>query len=172
MFLIRDSLPDDPEAIVALYPAAFPDEDLLPLVKALLEEGEAVTSLVGVDDGQIVAHIAFTRCSVTGSPEKVALLGPLAVAPDRQRQGAGRAMIQAGLRQLILDGIARVYVLGDPDYYSRFGFGPDDRVRPPYPLPAEWNGAWQSLELSAVTPARSGTLRVPAPWRNRALWEP
>lgn len=58
-------------------------------------------------------------------------------------------------------GTARVYVLGDPAYYSRFGFEPDVNVRPPYPLPGEWRGAWQSLSLCDDAPPLHGTLSLP-----------
>lgn len=170
MLEIRESRPDDLEALEALYPSAFPDEDLLPLLRALLEERTAVTSLIGLDGGVLIAHVVFTACNVTGSPDMPALLGPLAVTPGRQRQGIGRAMVQAGFRQLKLDGTTRVFVLGDPGYYGRLGFEPDARVLPPYPLPAEWEGAWQSLTLAENAPPVRGALAVPPPWRQPSLW--
>lgn len=173
MFEIRESRPDDQAALEALYPAVFPEEDLLPLLKALLEE-EAVISLVGIDDGLVAAHIALTACRIagdpTGDPERVALLGPLAVAPARQRNGIGSALVEAGLQRLKQDGTKRVFVLGDPGYYRRFGFRPDGDVAPPYPLPVEWEGAWRSLGLDDDRPAIHGSLEVPAPWREPSLW--
>ncbi|MHA1189117.1 MAG: GNAT family N-acetyltransferase, partial [Alphaproteobacteria bacterium] len=65
-----------------------------------------------------------------------------------------------------------VYVLGDPAYYRRLGFESEDSVKPPYPLPEEWRGAWQSLGLGAGKPPLRGKLSVPQPWRQRALWAP
>ena len=65
-----------------------------------------------------------------------------------------------------------VCVLGDPAYYGRFGFEPDDRVAPPYPLPQEWRSAWQSLSLCGNDRPARGTLSVPPPWRQPALWAP
>ncbi|HBF99463.1 MAG TPA: N-acetyltransferase, partial [Alphaproteobacteria bacterium] len=73
-----------------LYPAAFPDEDLLPLVRALLAEpGSLVLSLVASVGQTLVGHILLTLCGVQGCDAKVALLGPLAVAPDYQQAGVG-----------------------------------------------------------------------------------
>ena len=167
---IRDSVPNDSAAIAALYRDAFPDEDLLPLVRALLAETAGVVALVGIVDSALVGHAVFTTCSLAGRPERVALLGPLAVAPARQRQGIGSALVRAGLQRLENAGTAQVHVLGDPAYYSRFGFAPDDRVTPPYALPAAWRAAWQALGLRRDTPLRGGTLAVPQPWRQPVLW--
>lgn len=169
---VRESLPTDLASIEVLYPEAFPDEDLLPLVRTLLREESVVLSLVGIVGESLAGHVIFTTCSVSGATDKVALLGPLAVAPDRQRQGIGSAIVRAGLQRLEIAGVTQVYVLGDPVYYGRFGFLPDLGVTPPYPLPEEWRGAWQSLSLGGAKPPRQGKLSVPKPWRQAALWAP
>ncbi len=165
---VRESTPDDASAIDALYPAAFPDEDLLPLVRALLADPDVVLSLVATVDGELAGHCLFTRCAVGDT--QAALLGPLAVAPARQRQGAGSALVNRGLERLQNGGVSIVLVLGDPHYYSRFGFAADARVEPPFPLPAEWREAWQSVTTAAPAPA--GKLAVPAPWQQPDLWLP
>ena len=167
---IRESTPDDVTGIEQLYPEAFPDEDLLPVVRELLGEGSTILSLVGTAEGAIVGHVIFTTCTVSGSPENVSLLGPLGVIPDRQKQGIGSALVRKGLEHLKQEGTNIVFVLGDPAYYGRFGFATEDGVQPPYPLPEEWYGAWQSLNLSGDKIGLQGTLAVPKPWRQRALW--
>ena len=167
---IREALASDALAIETLYPEAFPDEDLLPLVWDL-QRSRAV-SFVGSVDNALVSHACFTPCSIDGKPDRVSLLGPVAVAPDWQRKGIGSAVVRAGLRHLETAGTASVYVLGDPAYYKRFGFAPDDNVTPPYPLPQEWRGAWQSLNLSGEGPPLCGKLSVPQAWRRQALWTP
>lgn len=169
---IRESRPGDVAAIERLYPDAFPDEDLLPLVRELLREGPAVLSLVAMAGEVLAGHVIFTTCGLAGRPDKLALLGPLAVVPARQRQGIGSAILRAGLQRLVKAGTKRVYVLGDPAYYGRFGFEPEDDVTLPYPLPEEWQGAWQSLSLRGDQPPLQGALSVPQPWRRPALWAP
>jgi len=169
---IRKSQPNDIPLIEKLYPNAFPDEDLLPLVRELLGEEAIVLSLVGIADKALMGHAILTTCGIVGRTDKVALLGPLAIAPTWQRRGIGSAIVRAGLRQLQDGGTIQVYVLGDPAYYRRFGFAPDDGVTPPYPLPEEWRGAWQSLSLRGSKPPLRGTLSVPQPWRQHALWVP
>lgn len=169
---IRESLPNDLVAIEELYPDAFPDEDLLPVVRGLLSEGPTVLSLVGIADGALVGHVIFTTCGLAGTTDAVALLGPLGVASARQGQGIGSALVRAGLQRMDQAGTKQVYVLGDPAYYSRFGFEPDDGVAPPYPLPEDWRPAWQSLGPKNGKPALRGQLSVPQPWRKRAYWAP
>ncbi len=167
---IRETRPDDTGAIETLYPDAFPDEDLLPVVTALHEEDSGVLSLVALADNAVVGNVIFTMCGIEGRPEKAALLAPLAVASARQGRGVGTAVVHAGLQRLRESGVSLVYVLGDPAYYSRFGFEREDGVAPPYRLPEEWAGAWQSLRLDGGTPDLQGKLSVPEPWRQEALW--
>jgi putative acetyltransferase len=167
---IRKSAPGDLNAIEVIYRDAFPDEELFPLVKALLEDDDGVLSLVATVGPAVVGHVAFTPCRIAGHFQSVVLLGPLAVAPDQQRKGIGTALIRDGLHRLKDAGTSRVFVLGDPAYYGRHGFAPETQVVPPYPLPEEWRAGWQSIALDET--ALDGTLEVPAPWRRRALWLP
>lgn len=170
--VIRRSRRPDSDALEELYRSAFPGEELLPLVRGLLEEKGLVRSLVAVVDGVVSGHIISTSWSIDGSAEPVALLGPLAVRSVCQRQGIGGALVRRALRYLETDGTMQVQVLGDPAYYGRFGFQPDAGLAPPYPLPADWRKAWQSLRLREGGPPLQGTLSVPKPWRQPALWAP
>lgn len=169
---IRESVPGDLASIEAFYPDAFPDEDLRPLVRELLQEASVAVSLVGIIGASLVGHVIFTACRVDGSSDKVALLGPLAVAPAWQGRGIGSALVRAGLQRLENASVTQVYVLGDPAFYARFGFVPEARVAPPYALPAKWRGAWQSMGLGGGAPPGRGTLSVPRPWLQPALWAP
>ena len=169
---IRVSTNEDIEAIVSIYPLAFPDEDLVPVLRDLLAEPDVALSLVATIDGRVVGNVIFTECAVEGDDVEASLLAPLAVAPGSQRQGIGSTLVNAGLQRLKDMGIDSVFVLGDPAYYSRFGFSPDSQVQPPYPLPAEWYGAWQSQCLGDVAQSPTGKLAVPAQWLDPALWAP
>lgn len=171
-FEVRASTPGDLDAIEAIYPDAFPNEDLVPLVRDLLTGQNDVLSLVGTVGSSLIAHVIFTKCSVRGSPLEVALLGPVAVAPAWQKRGAGSRIIRSGLQRLQHDGMRRVFVLGDPAYYGRFGFSPEANVAPPYTLPSEWGDAWQSIRLGAGDDPASGTICLPKPWMREDLWAP
>ena len=167
---IRKSLPGDANRIEQLYLDAFPDEDLLSLVSELQDLEQSVISLVGLRENEIVGHIIFTFCRIEGEKDKVALLGPLAVTPVLQKQGIGSALVQTGFNKLKNSKIGYVFVLGDPAYYSRFGFKAEDKVATPYPLPPEWREAWQSIKLPDAEAPHEGELIVPEPWRQIALW--
>jgi putative acetyltransferase len=166
----RESRQSDMDAIMLLYRDAFPSEDLAPLVRELLSGNFGVLSLVAVSEEEIVGHIAFTPCGIGGNSPDIALLGPLAVASRMQQKGIGSGLIREGLRRLEQFGFSRVQVLGDPAYYGRFGFLPDDAVKTPYELPAEWNNAWRYLSIGEQKSSISGKLDVPLPWRKASLW--
>jgi putative acetyltransferase len=169
---IRESRRNDSAAIESLYPEAFPDEDLLPLVRDLLNDAVVAMSLVGTIDTRIVGHVIFTRCGVVGNSVNVTLLGPLAVAPAWQRQGIGSALVRAGFRRMEDADVGQVFVLGDPAYYRRLGFLPEPSVEPPFPLPPEWDGAWMSRKLGEAAAPLAGRLSVPPQWLQPALWAP
>ena len=168
---IRPARPDDLDGIKRLYPRAFPDEDLLPLIGRLWNDTPDVLMLVAEAPDGLIGHIAFTPCSVDDGERDVAMLAPLAVDPDHQRQGIGGGLIEAGAAKLKSAGVTTVYVLGDPAYYGRHGFRTETDVAPPYPLPDEWRTAWQS-RLLADSAALQGTLTVPPAWQEPALWGP
>lgn len=169
---IHESASQDLAEIELLYPLAFPDEDLLPLVRDLLPDTMNVLSLVATIGSQLAGHVVFTRGRVAEQDERTALLGPLAVSPVYQRQGVGSALVRAGLQRLEHENVDRVFVLGDPAYYGRFGFQPGAAVMPPYPLPAEWQNAWQSLSLTGSDLSRPGQLNLPDQWLQPSLWLP
>lgn len=94
------------------------------LVDRLRRDGDLVLSLVAEQDGELVGHVGFSRLWVVQDAHRIPgiSLAPLAVLPDRQRKGAGRALVEAGHARLREAGETIGFVLGDPDYYGRFGF--------------------------------------------------
>ena len=167
---IRENRPSDAPAIEQLYKDAFPDEDLVPLVGELLDFGHGVISLVGIRENGVVGHISFTFCHVEGGVDKVVLLGPLAVTPTLHKQGIGSTLVRTGFKHLENANIGYVFVLGDPAYYARFGFKAEHQVAPPYPLPTQWQGAWQSIDLTGAKTPHAGKLLAPKPWQHIELW--
>ena len=170
--IIRETTPGDMAQIMALYPQAFPEEDLTQLVTRLLACDAQLLSLAGFQGDTLMAHLLFSFGDTQPGRQKGALLGPLAVAPPQQKQGRGSHLVRAGLDQLAAIGIAQVFVLGDPAYYRRFGFMPERDVMPPCSVPDAWADAWQSLVLTQQTPLQAGTLSLPQPWMDSALWAP
>ncbi len=170
---IRDTTPEDRAAILALYPKAFPEEDLTALAADLLDAaGAEILSLMAVEGAAVLGHVVFTRCIPQGDGRRGALLGPLLATPERHGQGIGSALVAAGHARLDAEGVAEVLVLGDPAYYGRFGFAQSDRVSAPYSLPEDWAPAWQSLRLGNRQGLAAGPLDVPKVWRNPVYWGP
>lgn len=165
---IRVAKSDDDPHILTLYPLAFPDEDLTELVAQLLTD-ENVLSLISTSRERVVAHAAFSRCGSTIGSAKLALLGPIAVHPDHQRDGLGKALIEDGARRLSDQGVNELLVLGDPDYYRHRGFDAPASISTPYPLKPEWAEAWRSRLINGDERA-TGTLTVPKPWQAPELW--
>ena len=117
----------DHRAISVIHRAAFGQEAEPQLVEALRTNeryGEG-QSLVAEDFGILVGHILFSRLYLAGAEGRVykaAALAPVSVRPERQKQGIGSALIQEGFKSLSRMGYEVVVVLGEPEYYTRFGF--------------------------------------------------
>ena len=96
------------------------------LVEALRMRGAVTLSLVAIAAGEVVGHILFTPLRDEKGAELAGGVGlaPMAVVPERQRQGIGSALVEQGLRELAAAGHDFVVVLGHPTYYPRFGFVP------------------------------------------------
>jgi putative acetyltransferase len=131
--IVRAEAPGDFAAIREVNIAAFLNHPFSRqtehlIVEALRASGALEVSLVAVVDESVVGHIAFSATSIGKSPSGWYLLGPVAVLPERQGQGVGRALIEAGLDALRARGAAGCVLVGDAAFYRRFGFGPYDGV--------------------------------------------
>jgi putative acetyltransferase len=155
--LIRSESPGDAVRIHALNAACFPTRAEADLVDALRAAHRLSVSLVAFERDELVGHVGFSP--VTVDDQELGFgLGPLAVLAEHRRKGIGAALVRAGLARCQASSAGLVVVLGDPDYYSRFGFEPA-RLRH---LRDEFDGgdAFQMLELTPGTiPASGGLVR-------------
>jgi putative acetyltransferase len=116
---IRPEALSDHPGIRTVLTSAFPGPAEADLVERLRQDGDAIISLVAVDDGHVVGHVLFSKMS---APFKALGLAPLAVVPGRQGEGIGGRLVKAGLQGARDGGWEGVFLLGDPAYYERFGF--------------------------------------------------
>lgn len=145
---IRGEQTTDHADIAVVQRAAFARDTEANLVSALRDDGLVLVSLVALHGEIVVGHVMFSklRVEVVGRELAAAALAPLAVAPDFQRRGYGSALVRAGIELLKAGGCEAVIVLGDPDYYARFGFTASLTCN----LTAPFGGpAFMGLELSA-----------------------
>ena len=151
------------------------------------EEGRAIASLVrdifatvGADDlfvfsalaeDAVVGAIVFTRLTFSQDGRRVFLLGPVAVAPERQGEGIGQGLLRHGLDRLRGQGVEVAMTYGDPKFYTRVGFRPisPQAVQPPLPLryPEAWLG--QSLTGAALD-TLDGPSRCVEAFADPAYW--
>ena len=105
----------------------------------------------------MAGHVVCTRGEAGGAPALG--LGPISVAPERQRAGIGSALMHAVVAAAEARGERLVCLLGDPAYYGRFGFVAAAGLGVAAPDPA-WGAYFQARAL-ARTPARPLRLRAP-----------
>lgn len=121
---VRPETADDAEAIRKVHLAAFPTAAEADLVARLREDHDSEISLVAEQCGGVVGHVMLSRMSVSGGGRafRALGLGPVAVLPGGQGSGTGAELIRAALAIAATLGEEVVFVLGEPDYYARFGF--------------------------------------------------
>jgi putative acetyltransferase len=124
MIEIRTEKPEDAKAIRQVHELAFRGPKEAMAVDLLRNRKKAVISLVAVPDEQLVGHILFSLVTVTVAREGFRAVGlaPVSVLPEFQKMGIGSRMIREGLQQCHRAGFDAVVVLGDPRYYTHFGF--------------------------------------------------
>ena len=127
--IVRSETPRDLGAIRDVNIVAFADRPFSRQTEHLIVEAlraaEALElSLVAEVDGEVVGHIAFSAASIGHTSEGWFLLGPVAVCPEHQGEGVGRALVESGLAALRSRGARGCALVGDPAFYRRFGFQP------------------------------------------------
>jgi len=125
--IIRNETNSDIEAISEVTIEAF---KTLPIsqhteqfiIKALRKANALTISLVAVVDERVAGHIAFSPVSISDGAANWYGVGPLSVLPSYHKQGIGKALMLEGIRILKTMGGKGCALVGDPEYYKRFGF--------------------------------------------------
>ncbi|RJF93298.1 GNAT family N-acetyltransferase [Sphingomonas cavernae] len=156
---LRVEAPGDAAAIRAVNCAAFPTEAEADLVEALRADGDAAISLVAEDNDEIVGHVLLSTMQVSadGRAVRAAGLAPVAVVPGRQAQGIGSALVRSAIDAARAQGFEMLFLLGEPEYYGRFGFS----VEAAAPFASPYAGPYfQALMLEpAMVSPKAGDAR-------------
>jgi predicted N-acetyltransferase YhbS len=125
MITIRDEVAADIPAREALLDRCLGERRTAKSSERLREgrlpaEGLALTA---ERDGIVVATVRLWHVEAGG--KAALLLGPLAVAPELQGEGLGRAMMREAIWRAACRGHGAVLLVGDAAYYERFGFSGD-----------------------------------------------
>ncbi len=133
---IRPERSSDHPRVDEIQRAAFGRNEEAELVTALREPADSILSLVAEippvrstdvsasSAANVAGHVFFSPVTLEGpgDPPPLAGLAPLAVDAHAQTTGIGSALVRAGLRDCLSLGWQAVFLLGNPAYYSRFGF--------------------------------------------------
>lgn len=156
--MIRDTAPSDYPAIRQIVRHAFAQNDEADLVEQLRADGDVLFELVAAAEIALQGHILYSRLEIereAGAMEAAAL-APVSVLPAFQRTGLGKALIEAGNVRCAALALPAIIVLGDPDYYSRFGFSAaaTESLQAPFSGPA-----FMALELRPGALKAGGCVR-------------
>ncbi len=157
---VRTETPADFDAIRVVHTEAFaPSPVEAKLVDDLRAEGALVADLclVATEGERVIGHIAYSSATLDPSGHEILVLAPMAVLPERQRQHVGAQLIGQSMRRAALTDFPLVSVLGHPEYYPRFGFGPARPlgIDPPFDVPDD---AWMARKLPRYTSEARGTV--------------
>jgi putative acetyltransferase len=131
--VIREESPSDVAAIHAVTAAAFLNAPHTAhteqfIVDALRNAGALFVSLVAEQAGSVVGHVAVSPVAVSDGSSGWYGLGPVSVIPELQGQGIGSLLMTETLQRLRGSGAAGCVLVGDPAYYSRFGFKAESEI--------------------------------------------
>jgi putative acetyltransferase len=143
--------------------AAPGDEPLeVGLNRALRDDDGFVPELSWVaDDGRVVGHVICTKGTVG---DAAALgLGPIGVLPSHQGRHIGHALMRSVIGAADALGYPVIALLGDPRFYSRFGFVTSTEIGIDPPDPS-WGVHFQVRTLATHTAELQGTFRYAAPF--------
>jgi putative acetyltransferase len=162
--MVRRERPGDWAEIEGVIDAAFGDRETSAFAGRIRASPgyEPDFSFVTEEGGQIIAHTMLSRVRLEGADVDVLILTPMSVRPDRQRQGVGRALVEAVLAAADERGEPLVLVEGVPSYYPQFGFVPATELGLERPNPKIPEAAWMVRPLRAHDPALIGRVLYPS----------
>lgn len=151
--ILRQEVPADVADIEQVTTAAFLNAPHTShteqwIVNALRASGNLILSLVAEMDGKIVGHVAISPVTISDRSQNWYGLGPISVTPEHQGLGIGSQLVRQVLTMLREMGASGCVLVGEPKYYSRFGFKPEPGLVLPN-IPPEY---FQAISFGAEIP--------------------
>jgi putative acetyltransferase len=168
MTLVRPATAEDASGILAVVADAFsyggtrdPDEELTIVRNTwTAQQGRPLIELVAVEGNgngnELVGHLQAAPGRLDGSATDVAGVAPVCVVAAHQGHGVGRALMAALIDAAEGQHWPLLVLLGDPGYYSRFGFGPGGPLGLSYPPVGADNPHFQARRLPDYSPRLRG----------------
>ncbi len=130
MFLevtVRPENPSNSEVISRVISSAFKNhlhsnQKEPDIVSQLRDSSVLTVSLVAVYEGKVIGHIAFSPVKINSNECFWYGLAPVSVSPEYQKSGVGSQLINTGIDAIKAQGAEGCVLLGEPEYYKRFGF--------------------------------------------------
>ena len=124
---LRPERPGDEEAVDAVNCRAFGKMDEANIVRSMRAVYPAYDpkfSVIAWDGDEAVGHVLFTPADIglMGEAVRGLAVGPVAVVPERQKQGIGGAMLRHGHELGKAEGFAVAFLYGHSSYYPRHGY--------------------------------------------------
>jgi predicted N-acetyltransferase YhbS len=123
MIQIRHERLADIDAREALLDEAFGEARIRKSSERLREDRLPAEGLsfIASEGRRVVGTARLWNVSV-GNGKQALLLGPVAVAEDSRSKGLGGALVRRAIQAARKLGYAAIVLVGDPQYYERFGF--------------------------------------------------
>ncbi len=132
LYNIRVETPADYETVETLTRRAFynmyiPGCSEHYLVRTMRSHEDFIPqlALIAELDGQIIGNIMYTKAKLVdeaGETKEILTFGPLCIAPEYQRRGCGKALMQHSFQKAVSMGYDVVVIFGSPSNYVSSGF--------------------------------------------------
>ena len=154
--------PNNANEIEQLFIKTFSDsegrsegESIGRLVRDFMDNTDAndLYCFIATENEQIIGGVFFTKM-IFESGINAFILSPMATLTDYQGKGVGQKLINFGLKTLKEDGVELAITYGDPNFYSKVGFGVVTEKVVPTPLKLSYPEGWlaQSLVDGEIEP--------------------
>jgi putative acetyltransferase len=118
---IRILSPEEYPKALGLLRQVFPDSNYeVRLFENLHKNKKNLHEWICIHRHKVIAYIAYSN-AFHGKEVCGLHLAPLAVTPQMQNQGIGSELLRFSLRHKVIKD-KTLFVLGDPNFYTKFGF--------------------------------------------------